>query len=88
MKGVTKEPGRDKVDRACKRGDSQFTLGMANMNLPITQTKENRSDDVTNLYNQEMKEYIVTEHNAKLINKDQPSMEDVITSNADKEEWD
>ena len=65
-KGMTKEPGRDKVDRACKRGDSQFILGMANRNLPITQTKENRSDDVTNLYNQEMKEYIVTEHNAEL----------------------
>ena len=37
-----------------------------------------RSEDVTNLYNQEMREYIVTEHNAELINKDQPSMEDVI----------
>ena len=33
---------------------------------------------MTNLYNQEMREYIVTEHNAELINKDQPSMEDVI----------
>ena len=37
---------------------------------------------MTNLYNQEMREYIVTEHNAELINKDQPSMEDVITANA------
>ena len=33
---------------------------------------------MTNLYNQEMREYIVTEHNAELINKDQPSTEDVI----------
>ena len=37
---------------------------------------------MTNLYNQEMREYIMTEHNAELINKDQPSMEDVITTNA------
>ena len=37
---------------------------------------------MTNCYNQEMREYIVTEHNAELINKDQPSMEDVITANA------
>ena len=37
---------------------------------------------MTNLYNQEMREYIVTEHNAELINKDQPSMEDSTTANA------
>jgi hypothetical protein len=40
---------------------------------------------VTNLFNQEMREYIMTEHNAELINKDQPSMEDVITANASED---
>ena len=37
---------------------------------------------MANLFNQEMKEYIVTEHIAELINKDQPNTEDVITANA------
>ena len=40
--GMTKEPWRDKVDRASKRGHTQFTLGMASRDVPITQTKENR----------------------------------------------
>ena len=37
---VTKEPWRDKVYRASKRGHTQFTLGMASRDVPITQTKE------------------------------------------------
>ena len=36
----------------------------------------------TNHSNQEGTEYIVTGHKAELINKDQPSMEDIITANA------
>ena len=39
---VNKEPWRDKVDRASKRGHTQFTLGMASRDVPNTQTKENR----------------------------------------------
>jgi hypothetical protein len=31
---VTKEPWRDKVDRANKKGHTQFTLGMASRNVP------------------------------------------------------
>ena len=85
---MTKEPWRDKVDRANKQGHTQYTLSRAGMCVPIDQnTMETTSitttarRNVTNHSSQKRMEYIVTEHRAKMINKDQPSMEDIITTN-------
>ena len=51
------------------------------MDMMISITTTTRRN-VTNHSDQERKKYIVTEHKAKLINKEQLSMEDIITTNA------